>query len=126
MTLILDAGALVAIERGDRSVVALLKREHQAGRVPRSHGAIVGQVWRGGAGRQVRLARLLPGLEIAPLDDALGRRAGVLLGRARTSDVVDAAVIVLAADGDVVLTSDVDDIAHLAYSAGLDVDVVPV
>jgi hypothetical protein len=126
MTLILDAGALVAIERGDRDVVALLKREYQAGRVPKTHGAIVGQVWRGGSGRQARLTRVLPGLEIVPLDDALGRRAGVLLGRARTSDVVDAAVVVLAADGDVVLTSDVDDIAHLTDSAGLDVDVVPV
>jgi len=126
MTLVLDAGALVAIERGDRSVVALLKREHQAGRVPRSHGGIVGQVWRGGSGRQARLARLLPGVEIVPLDDALGRRAGVLLGRARTSDEVDAAVVLLAADGDIVLTSDVEDIVHLAHAAGLDVDVVPV
>jgi hypothetical protein len=126
MTLILDAGALVAIERGDRNVVALLKREHQAGRVPKSHGAIVGQVWRGGSGRQARLARALPGLEIVALDDALGRRAGVLLGRARTSDVVDASLLVLAADGDVVLTSDAEDIEHLARSAGLDVDVVPV
>jgi hypothetical protein len=126
MTLILDAGALVAIERGDRRVFALLKREHTAGRVPRSHGAVVGQVWRGGSGRQARLARLLPGLEIVPLDDALGRRAGVLLGRARTSDVVDAAVIVLATDGDVVLTSDEDDIARLAQAARVDVDIVAV
>jgi hypothetical protein len=126
MTLILDAGALVAIERGDRNVVALLKREHQAGRVPKSHGAVVGQVWRGGSGRQARLARVLPGLEIVPLDDALGRRAGVLLGRARTSDVVDAALVVLAVDGDVVLTSDANDIEHLAHSANLDLDVVPV
>ncbi len=126
MTLILDAGALVAIERGDRQVVALLKREHQAGRVPRSHGAVVGQVWRGGSGRQTRLARLLPGIEIVPLDDALGRRAGILLGRARTSDVVDAALVLIAADGDSVLTSDGDDIGHLADVAGLDVDLVPV
>jgi hypothetical protein len=69
---------------------------------------------------------VLPGLEVVPLDDALGRRAGVLLGRARTSDVVDAALVVLAVDGDVVLTSDADDIEHLAHSANLDLDVVPV
>jgi hypothetical protein len=32
----------------------------------------------------------------------------------------------VAADGDLVITSDGDGIAHLAYSAGFDVDIVPV
>jgi hypothetical protein len=126
MSLIFDAGALVAIERGDRDVVALIKRELHAGRVPVTHGGVVGQVWRGGAGRQARLARLLPALDIAALDGAMGRRVGMLLGRARTADVVDAAVVLLAADGDSVLTSDVEDIARLAVATGLDVDVVSV
>jgi hypothetical protein len=58
--------------------------------------------------------------------EALGRRAGLLLGRAHTSDVVNAAVVLVAADGDSVLTSDPDDIGHLADVAGLDVDVLPV
>lgn len=49
MTVILDAGALVAVERGDRAVVAMLKGERRAGRVPATHGGVVGQVWRGGA-----------------------------------------------------------------------------
>jgi hypothetical protein len=104
MTLILDAGALVAIERGERGVV--------------------GQVWRGGSGRQARLAAFMPGLQTVPLDASLGRRAGVLLGRARSADVVDAALVLLASDGDSILTSDPHDIAPLAASAGLDVDVV--
>ncbi len=126
MSLVLDAGALVAIERGDRDTVALLKRELLAGRAPSTHGGVVGQVWRGGSGRQAELARLLPGLHVAPLDGLLGRRAGVLLGRSRTVDVIDAALVLLANDGDSVLTSDPRDIARLARSAGLDVDVVPV
>lgn len=126
MSLLLDAGALLAVERGDRNVFALLKREHQGGRVPRSHGGVVAQVWRGGSGRQARLARLLPALEIVPLDEDLGRRAGVLLGRARTADVVDAALVALGEDGDVVLTSDVDDVTHLVDCARVDVDVVRV
>jgi hypothetical protein len=126
MSLILDAGALVAVARADRETIALIKQELLAGRAPRTHGGIVGQVWRGGSRRQVNLARLLPALEISGLDDALGRRAGVLLGRTRMSDVIDASVVLLAADGDFILTSDPDDLVPLAASAGLHVDIVAV
>lgn len=126
MSLVLDAGALVAVERGHRDTVALIKRELLAGRAPLTHGAIVGQVWRGGSGRQVLLARLLPALEVVALDELLGRRAGVLLGRTRTTDVIDAAVVLLAADGDWLLTSDPDDLATLAASADLHIDIVGV
>ncbi len=126
MSLVLDAGALVAVERGDRESMALLKRELHAERAPLTHGAVVGQVWRGGSGRQARLAALLPALLTVPVDALLGRRAGVLLARAHTNDVVAAALVVLAADGDWILTSDPDDIAVLAAAAGLDVEVVRV
>jgi hypothetical protein len=74
VTLVLDAGALVAVERGDHEVIALIKRERLASRAPLTHGGIVGQVWRGGRGRQSRLGQLLPGLEVAALDRELGRR----------------------------------------------------
>ena len=126
MSLVLDAGALVAIERSDRDVVALLKRELLAGRAPLTHGGVVGQVWRGGAGRQANLARLLRGVEVRPLDDALGRRAGELLGRAGEVDVIDAALALLAVDGDVILTSDPGDIAVLVAAAGTHADIVQV
>ena len=62
MTMLLDAGAFVAVERGDRDVVALVKRERLAQRSPLSHGGIVAQIWRGGSGRQSEVARLLAGL----------------------------------------------------------------
>ena len=65
MSLVLDAGALIAVERGDREVLALLKRERQQGRAPLTHGGVLGQVWRGGQGRQAQLARLLPGLDFS-------------------------------------------------------------
>ena len=126
MRLVLDAGAFVAIERADRDVVALIKRELTANRVPLTHGGVLGQVWRGGSGRQAMLARLLPGVEVASLDDTLGRRAGVLLGKARSSDVVDAALVVLASDGDSIVTSDVEDLERLVEAADLHVDLVPV
>lgn len=126
MSLVVDAGALVAVERGDRDTIALLKRELIEGRTPVTHGGIVGQVWRGGASRQALLARLLPGLDVAALDDALGRRAGILLGRSGGRDVIDAAVVLLAADGDWILTSDPHDLLTLANAAGLHVELVPV
>lgn len=124
--LILDAGAFLAVERGDRDVVALVKRERLAGRVPRTCGAVVAQVWRGGRGRQVPVARLLAGVDVAPVDDELGRRAGLLLGRAGTADAVDAAVVCLAFDGDDILTSDVGDLLALAGAAGVHVELLPV
>jgi hypothetical protein len=124
--LVLDAGAFLAIERGDRDLVALLKRERQAGRVPVTNGAVVGQVWGGGTGKQVLLARALAGVDVVPVDDTLGRRAGVLLGRSAARDVVDAAVVCLAGDGDDILTSDPGDLRGLAEAAELHVELIPV
>ncbi len=126
MSLILDSGALLAIERGDRDTVALIKQELVSRRAPITHGGIVGQVWRGGAGRQAMLARLMPGLDVRAVDEALGRRTGSLLRRTRTADVIDAALVLLAADGDVLLTSDPNDLAPLAFAAGIHVDIVSV
>ena len=125
MTLVLDAGAFLAVERGDRRVMALLKRERLEGRTPRSHGGVVGQIWRGGA-RQAQIARLLHAVEVSPRDMEFGRGAGELLGRARRNDVVDAAVVLLAVDGDQLLTSDPDDLSALAVAAGIHLELIRV
>jgi hypothetical protein len=124
--LVLDAGAFAAVERGDRDVVALVKRERLAGRVPVTNGGVVAQIWRGESGRQVPAARLLAGVEIVPIDNSLGRRAGMLLGRAGGADAVDAAVVCLAADGDDIITSDPGDLRLLAETAGVHVELIPV
>ncbi len=124
--LVLDAGAFVAVERGSRDVVALVKRERLAGRPPITSGGVVAQVWRGGSGRQAPLARLLAGTDVAPVDDRLGRRAGMLLARSGHSDAIDATVVCLAADGDDILTSDPDDLRALAEAAEIHVELVPV
>lgn len=126
MTLVLDAGALIAIERFDRDVIALIKRERRDGRAPITHAGVVGQVWRGGRGRQANLARFLPSVEIRPLDDALGRRAGMLLGESQTSDVVDAALALLASDGDELLTTDHEALVPLVEATGKHVDIIAV
>jgi hypothetical protein len=124
--LILDAGAFVAVERGDRDVVALVKRERLSGRAPVTNGGVVGQVWRGGSGRQAPLARLMAGVDVVPLDDLLGRRAGMLLARSGRADAIDAGVVCLAADGDDILTSDPEDLRDLAQAAGIHVELIPV
>ncbi|CAN5814802.1 hypothetical protein BH11MYX3_BH11MYX3_10360 [soil metagenome] len=126
MSLILDAGALIAIERRDGTATRILRYERASRRTPITHGGVVGQVWRGGSGRQAILAMLLPALKIVPLDERLGRRAGTLLARTGTSDVVDAAVVLLAEDGDWILTSDPQDLAPLVEAAGLHVDVISI
>ena len=124
MTLILDSGALVALERADRAMWRRLKAALFAGEIPVSHGGAVGQVWRGRGPRQALLAKVLAGLDIRALDEDLGRAAGVLLARARKSDVVDAAVVLLAEDGDQIVTSDLDDVGSLAAVSGRHVELI--
>ena len=123
--LILDAGAYVAVERGDGDVVALVKRERLSGRAPVTNGGVVGQVWRGG-GRQAPVARLLAGVDVAPIDDLLGRRAGTVLARSGRSDAIDASVVCLARDGDDILTSNPGDLRDLAQAAGIHAELIPV
>ena len=126
MTVVLDAGAFIAVERTNRDVIALIKAERIAGRPPRTHGGVVGQVWRGGAGRQTPLAHLLAGVKIVPLDDQLGRMSGALLGRTQGSDVIDAALVTICGDGDLVLTTDPKDLLALAIAAGVHLEIVPI
>ncbi|MGI8807964.1 MAG: hypothetical protein ACR2KK_09015 [Acidimicrobiales bacterium] len=107
-------------------MIALVKRERRADRAPLTNGGVVGQVWRGGHGRQAQVARLLPGVEVRALDEALARRVGVLLGEAGLADVIDAAVVLLADDGDEIYTSDPQDLRELAEAAGSHVDLIRV
>lgn len=97
MSLVLDAGALIAVERDDRATAAVIEAARQEGRAVIVPAGVVGQVWRGG-GRQARLARLLSahGVIVEPLTDTGARAAGVLCGNAGTGDVVDASVVIAA------------------------------
>jgi hypothetical protein len=111
----LDAGALIAIDKNDRKVVAALRVAVDADTSITIPAGVVGQVWRDGA-RQVRLVRLLgsSAVVIEPLDDLRARAAGQLCGATGTKDVTDAAVVLGArARGDRIFTSDIDDIRRL-------------
>ncbi|MGH9127613.1 MAG: hypothetical protein ACRDY2_01285 [Acidimicrobiales bacterium] len=111
---ILDAGALIGLDRGDRDTWSLLTEVERAGQRPVVPAPVIAQAWRGSP-RQARLARVLSGAELIPADGPLSRRAGELLALAKTTDMLDALVALAAQDhpGFEVLTSDPDDIHHL-------------
>lgn len=114
---ILDAGALIAFERRDRRVIALLELA-EAVHVP---AGVVGQVWRNPA-RQARLARLLAAEEVnvRDLDVESAKAAGHLCGATGTGDVIDASVALLAREqAGVVVTSDVADLRRIDPSLDL-------
>ena len=109
----LDAGALIAVDRGDRAVHALLKEVTRKNWVVTVPAPVVGQVWRDGA-RQARLATMLKACRVEPTTDEMARAAGVLLGRAGRADIVDGLVVLGAVKrGDEILTSDPADLAAL-------------
>lgn len=115
MSLVLDAGALIAVERGDRDTAAVIEVARQEDRLVIVPAGVVGQGWRGG-GRQVRLGRLLNARDVLvePLTDAGARAAGVLCGTAGTTDVIDASVVLTARRYDAtVISSDRSDLEIL-------------
>ena len=112
MKAVLDAGALVAIDRRSRLIGAQLRVLQQQGTPIRVSSAVVGHVWRDGR-KQANLARVLVGIGIEPLGRDDGKRIGELLALAGTADIVDAHVALMTAHADLVLTSDPGDIREL-------------
>lgn len=112
--LVLDAGAFIAAERRDERMVALVA-ELRSAKVPLVTSAgVVGQVFRGGTGRQVPVSFLLRQTTVIDLTYSAARVLGRMLGATKTSDVVDAHVVLLARERDwTVLTSDPDDLRRL-------------
>jgi hypothetical protein len=111
----LDTGALIAIERASPRMQALLDEANLAGLTIDVPAGALAQAWRG-TPRQARLARLLriTNVTVRPLDEAGAKAAGALCGHARTSDVIDASVVINARRNQhSVITSDPDDLHRL-------------
>jgi hypothetical protein len=123
--LILDAGALVAVDRDDRAMIARLRVAQRTGLELRSNAMVVAQVWRDRRGRQVNLARVLHAVDVRPVRHSDGREAGALLAESGTTDPIDATVVLLAAPGDRILTSDPGDLTRLAAAAANRAVIVP-
>ena len=114
--LTLDAGALIAAEKRSPRFWAIW-RERQDRRVPVTLPAVVlAQVWRGNS---PIVARIEQACRTDLLDPTRARRVGELLAKSRTSDIVDAIVVLGALDrGDAIVTSDRDDIERLVNASG--------
>jgi predicted nucleic acid-binding protein len=121
-SIVLDAGALIAFERGDARMRALVREALKDGARLVIPAGVLAQVWRGSA-RQAPLRALVKGptTSVPALDEVLAEAAGVLCGRAGTSDVIDASVVLLARrERAAVVTSDVDDLRHLDPALALE------
>jgi hypothetical protein len=115
---VFDSGALMAIERGDRAVAVLVDELREADGTITVPAGCVAQAWRDPR-RQARLAAFLRSRAVAvvPLDDEDARRVGLRLAATGSTDVVDAHVALCGQRlGQVVVTSDTDDITRLAPS----------
>jgi predicted nucleic acid-binding protein len=112
VSIVLDTGALIALERNDKPMWTALKLAALRNEDVLVPSAALAQVWRGSA-RQARLSSALEFCVLASFD-AVARAVGELCGRARTKDVVDAQVVIVAATrGEVLYTSDPADMKRL-------------
>lgn len=125
MNLVLDAGALIGIDRNDRRVAGLIALGRRAGAELVTTAPVLAQAWRNGA-RQAQLARNLPMIDIRPVHVEQAKSAGELLASTATSDVVDALLAQLAMPGDQILTSDPDDLNPLLTARKVNALVISV
>jgi hypothetical protein len=107
-----DAGALVAADRNDRMLWVEHRARLQVGDVPITTAPVIAQVSR--SPRQAQLRRLLRGCHVRHFTNDDSHPVGLLLAKARTTDVVDAHLIAGTNDDDTVITSDPGDLRHLA------------
>lgn len=127
---VLDAGALIALDRNDRKMWAILKVAAGDGSIVAVPAGVVAQAWRDGS-RHALLARALSHCATVDLTDDRARAAGLLCGQTGTADIVDATVALcalgLAATAEVtVFTSDPTDIDLLtqAVSGAVQIETV--
>jgi predicted nucleic acid-binding protein len=106
-----DTGALVAIERRRRPMLAFMTDALERGLRITVPTCVVGEWWRGQRGP---VARILDAVVVEPLTLALAKLAGEAMAIVRGASLVDAVVVASAAQrGDVVLTGDLADLSRI-------------
>lgn len=112
-----DTGALLAAERGNRTLWAIHRQALERGIRPTVPAGVLAQAWRGGP--QAELSRFLAGCHVEALTERASRVTGAACARSKHPDIVDASVVTGALGReDVVLTSDHDDLAAIASALG--------
>ncbi len=120
MAIVADTGALIEFDRGDRVVTALLDAALRRGEPVLTSSGCIAQAWRSGGPRQALLARLLKSLDERSLDSDVSKAIGTLCAKSGVSDVVDGHVSTLVSAGDLLMTSDVEDLVALLRAARID------
>jgi hypothetical protein len=112
---VLDAGAIIALERCDTRMLALADELYRVRRIGYVPAGVMAQTWRGSARQHAMVWLLRAGaVRVDPLSEDVAYRLGILLAKSGTSDVVDAHVALLARRlQPIVLTSDPDDLTAL-------------
>jgi predicted nucleic acid-binding protein len=124
--IVYDAGALIAAERRDTTMLLVHRRALAEGATPLVPTIVLGQVWRG-IPREAMLATVLKSCRMHVLDVNTAKLGGQLCGHAGTADLADAVVAVLAVRyGAAIVTSDPDDLHRLTTAAGRTVQIFPV
>ena len=111
-----DAGGLIALDRNDRKVLALVARARERGMRITIPATALAQVIRNPA-KQARLSRLIRQIDtdLVGLDGPDATAVGLLLARTGTVDIVDAHIVVCARRAkQAIITSDPTDLRRLA------------
>ncbi len=107
-----DTGALIALERRGQRIRKVLERAMETRVRINVPAAVITEWWRG---RTDLRERILAAVRVEPLSDPLARLAGEAIASVRGATAVDAIVMASAAQrGDVVYTTDVDDLERLS------------
>ena len=107
----LDTGALIALERRRPRMRAVFEHALALDQRITIPADVIAEWWRGRS--DVRDA-ILACVDVEPLTETLAKIAGEAVGKVRGATLVDAVVMASAASrGDVVYTSDVDDLERL-------------
>ncbi|MGB7587250.1 MAG: hypothetical protein WBM00_00920 [Solirubrobacterales bacterium] len=112
-TLVLDAGALIGLERGGEMAIVMAKKAHERGGQTVIPASVLAQVWRGGP-KAGRLAKIVAGSDIDSLGEDRAKEIGIRLGAQGGKDIADAHVACCAVEHQaIVATSDRADIESL-------------
>jgi hypothetical protein len=118
---VLDAGAFIAAERRDKTMVALIRLFTESKTPLVTSAGVVAQVWRGGGGHQVPVAYLLKRTSVVDLGRVVARTLGRMLGESGSKDAIDAHVAFLARERNwPILTSDPDDLRAIDPTLALE------
>ena len=119
MRIILDSGAIIASERNDPTLAAILKAARKNRTPILVPATVVAETWRGPS-THARTAHLFGSVDGFPeLNEQSARQVGALLAVSKTAAIVDGNVvaIAIALRPATIVTSDVHDVTHLLKSA---------